>query len=97
MFVGLFSAGVAGAIGWFLLPAVYDAQADILKDATTQDHRIALGVSVGIAVIGFVIAVVVLRGAWLIVSGIADLGRSRTVEGRVLRVRTRNRADVCRG
>ena len=90
VFAGLFSAGLAGAIGWFLLPAVYDAQADVLKDATAQDHRIALGVSIGIAVIGFVIAVIVLRGMWLIVGGVADLGRSRAVEGHVLRVRTRN-------
>jgi hypothetical protein len=87
---GLFGTGLAGAIGWFLLPAVYDAQADILKDATAQDHRIALGVGIGIAVIGFVIAVIALRGLWLIVGGVADLGRGRTIEGRVLRVRTRN-------
>jgi hypothetical protein len=90
VFAGLFGAGLAGAIGWFLLPAVYDAQADILKDATAQDHRIAIGVSIGIAVIGFVIAVIAARGLWLIVGGVADLGRRRTIEGRVLRVRTRN-------
>jgi hypothetical protein len=89
-FIGLFSAVVAGAIGWFLVPAVYDAQADLLEDATTQDHRIAMGVSVGIAVIAFVLAVIVLRGIWMFVLGLADLRRSRTIEGRVLRVRTRN-------
>src|SRR5262249_28886828 len=89
-FIGLFSAGIAGAIGWFLLPAIYDAQADALKDATTQDHRIALGVSIGIAVISLVIALVVLRGIWMLGLGLSDIGRGRTIEGRVLRVRSRN-------
>src|SRR5262249_51136343 len=90
VFAGLFTAGLAATIGWFLLPAAYDAQADLLKDATAQDHRIALGVSIGIAVIGFAIGVVVIRGLWMIGCGVADLGRRRTIEGRVLRVRTRN-------
>ncbi len=90
VFAGLFSAGIAGAIGWFALPAVYDAQSDLLKDATAQDHRIALGVSVGLAAIVFVLAIVILRGLWMIVLGLSDLGRARTIEGRVLRVRTRN-------
>jgi hypothetical protein len=89
VFAALFSGAIAGVIGWFLLPAVYDAQADVLKDATAQDHRIALGVSIGIAVIAFVIAVVLLRALWMLALGISDLGRSRTVEGRILRVRTR--------
>jgi hypothetical protein len=90
VFAGLLSAGIAGAIGWFLLPIVYDAQADLLKDATAQDHRVALGVSIGLAVIVFVLLVVILRGLWMLVLGISDLGRARTIEGRVLRLRTRN-------
>jgi hypothetical protein len=89
-FVGLFAAAVAGAIGWLALPAIYGAQADLLKDATAQDRRVALGVGIGIAVIAFVIAVVALRGLWLLVLGIRDLGRGESIEGRVLRVRTRN-------
>ena len=65
-------------------------ESDLLKDATAQDHRIALGVSVGLAAIVFVLAIVFLRGLWMIVLGLGDLGRARTIEGRVLRVRTRN-------
>ena len=57
------------------LPAVYDAQADLLKDATAQDHRIALGVGIGLAAIGFVLAIVFLRGLWMFVLGLSDLGR----------------------
>jgi hypothetical protein len=87
---GLFSAAIAGTIGWFLLPAMYDAQSDLLKNATAQDHRIALGVSIGLAVIAFAIAVAMLRGVWMFVLGASDLGRGRTIEGRVLRVRNRN-------
>jgi hypothetical protein len=90
VFAGLFSVAGSAAIGWFLLPAIYQAQADLLKDATTQDHRIAVAVGLGIAAVGFGLAVVFLRGVWMLMIGLADLGRARWIEGRVLRVRTRN-------
>jgi hypothetical protein len=91
VFAGLLSVAGSAAIAWFLLPVIYQGQADLLKDATTQDHRIAVAVGIGIAAVGFALAVVFLRGIWMLAIGLADLGRARWLEGRVLRVRTRDK------
>jgi hypothetical protein len=77
-------------VGGIALPALYSAQGDILKNATTQDHRVAIGVSIGIGVVAIAAALLALRGIWMLVLGVVDIGRGRTIDGRVLRVRRRN-------
>jgi len=88
--VGLFGTVVATGFAAYVLPALYDVQGDVLRDATAGDRRAALGVGVGILVLAVVAAVVAARSLWMLVLGVSDIGRARTIEGQVLRVRTRN-------
>ena len=89
-FAGLFNLAIAVVVGGIALPALYSAQGDVLKNATTQDHRVAIGVSIGIGVVAIGAALLALRGIWMLVLGVLDIGRGRTIDGRVLRVRRRN-------
>ncbi len=95
LFAGLFAAGGAAAIAYFVLPAVFDVQDDFVTTATStataQDRQIVFGITAGLTIAGVALALVAMRGLCMIVLALLDIGRGRAVDGRVLRVRSRDK------
>jgi hypothetical protein len=89
-FIGLVTVIASVIVAVYALPGIYDAQADLVKDASTTDRWVTPVVSVVLAAVVVVLAVFTVRGLWLIGLGIVDIGRARSVKGRVLRVRSRH-------
>jgi hypothetical protein len=87
---GVVAAAIAGAVAVIAIPALLDAQSDIVEAADDSGDYAALGVSLVVGLLAVGAALVVARGLWMAVLGVLDVGRSSTVDGRVLRVRTKN-------
>jgi hypothetical protein len=78
-------AVLAGAV-WLIVTVTADADLPALQ-LDDQEQWTALGVTLGLTLLAVGVAVVVLRALVMVVLGLADVRRARTIEGRVLRVR----------
>ena len=89
LFVGVLSAAIAGAIVFVAIPALADVRADVIEQANESKNAATLTIDVVIGVLATGAFLFAVRGLWMAVLGVLDVGRPRVVEGRVLRVRTK--------
>jgi hypothetical protein len=83
---GLFQLAIAAGLVWLAVIVAADAETQRIE-LRDDNQWITLGVTIGLMALAVGAVIGVLRALAMVVLGISDLGRGRTVEGRVLRVR----------
>jgi hypothetical protein len=97
--VGLFQLAIAGTVLSKLLPALLAAPGDLEAEGVevAGEEAFLLGVQVLVTGIGAIAVLATARAAWMSGAGVLDLvGGRRTVQGRVLRFRTKGSDDRTR-
>jgi hypothetical protein len=83
---GLFQLAIAAGLVWLAVIVAADAETQRIE-LRDDNQWITLGVTIGLMALAVGAVIGVLRALAMVALGISDLGRGRTVEGRVLRVR----------
>ncbi|MGH9184368.1 MAG: DUF2207 family protein [Acidimicrobiales bacterium] len=96
LWMGFMPAALSTAFLWYVLPLVDRTAQDLIDGRLGPSEGLDIPtwvVSAVLAVLAVVPSLVIIRGLWLMLLALSDVGRGRAVEGVVVRVRRRQRGE----